>query len=66
MNKIRLTASCPECDEEMKLFVGDLMGNPEPTVDIGNFEQATFHCDKCNKDFHTSDIDLLSEEDISG
>lgn len=64
MNRIRLTASCPECDEEMKIFLVDAMGNIEPTVDISNFEQATFHCTKCDKDFYTSDIDLLDEDDV--
>jgi len=64
MHKIRLTADCPDCDEEMKFFVGDLTGSTEPTIDISNFEQTTFHCENCDKDFHTGDIDLYSDDEL--
>ena len=64
MNRIRLTAMCPECGETMVMFLGDMMGNSEPTVDMSNFEQATFYCNNCDKDFYTGDIELFGEDEI--
>jgi len=65
MFKIKLTASCPECNELMGFYLGDFTGGENPEVDISCFEQVTFHCDKCDKDFYTGDFDLLSDEDLN-
>lgn len=62
MRKIVLTAMCPECDEDMKIVMGDFTDTKDITVSIYSFEQATFNCNSCNKTFITGDIDLLDED----
>jgi len=64
MSRIKITATCPECDEEMFFYLGDFTGGDEPSVDISVFEQTEFECEKCHKKFYTGDIDLLGEDEI--
>jgi len=59
---IKLTAYCPNCDEEMGFNLETT--NLGAKVDISNFEQVDFYCDRCNKKFFTGDIDLFSEDEI--
>jgi hypothetical protein len=60
--KINLVVTCPERDEEITKRIENLDGTP--TVHIMCFEQETWHSSSCEKTYLTSDIEIISEDEV--
>ena len=59
MNKLIISASCPECGEEVKTSIFLFNQDEEPAIHISIFDQELWHCE-CGCDF-SSYIEICNE-----
>lgn len=63
--KVYITFLCPDCDEEIKhglrIFHEE---NEIPEISWDTASQESFHCEKCEKTWYTTDFEYLSEDEI--
>lgn len=63
MSKFTMACECPRCGTLCKSdgITVDFTA-PENVVSLNNFSCEAWHCDKCNIDFGTSEIENFIEE----